>query len=430
MDARRVVRSIIAAVLMTALIPMGTFAGATDLFAQAGKVERETVAAETGVKLSPILIYDEDNLLKISIADVGKYHGDMCPNFITAFRATQLAIKKLWKNEIPKRGDFRIITANPGACAKDVFEFITRVVSTGDFMFELPVWHQTVEGPLQHHAPISPDCFRFTFIRKSTNDSVTIRVKEDVFPQGFFELLKKLKFEKTATPEQKRAFGKAAQEWKTRVKQWPLEKIFSIREGQIKGRLVSVRVRANVTDTEDKLLPILIYDEENLLKISIADVGKYHGDVCPCLIVGFRATQLAISQLWKDGIPKREDFKIMSAFPGRGSQDAFEFITRVKTRDDFTLQLPPETDIANISKDNLVFTFIQKSTGEQIKIWLKEEVFPGGAEEFFKLRKKAKFEKTTTLENKKAFESAKQELKKALMNLPLDKLFGFEKKVD
>ena len=204
--------------------------------------------------------------------------------------------------------------------------------------------------------------------------------------------------------------------------------------GIVEGETVSA-------ETGTKLSPISIYDEENLLKISIEDVGKYHGDLCPCAIVGFRATQLAISQLWKparpseegaggDEIPERKDFRIISALPAIGSQDAFEFITRVKTRGDFTLQLPPGTDIANISIENWVFTFIRKSTGKQIKVWLKEEVFPGGSEEFFRLRKKVKFEGTATPEEKEAFKSAKQELKKAFIILPLDNLFDFKKKVN
>ena len=47
-----------------------------------------------------------------------------------------------------------------------------------------------------------------------------------------------------------------------------------------------------------------------------------------------------------------------------------------------------------------------------------------------KLRKKVKFEKTATSEEKEAFKSDKQELKKALMNLPVHELFGFEKKMN
>jgi hypothetical protein len=109
-------------------------------------------------------------------------------------------------------------------------------------------------------------------------------------------------------------------------------------------------------------------------------------------------------------------------------QDTYGFPGGMKTRGDFIFQLPPGTDIANISIENWVFTFIRKSTGKQIKVWLKEEAFPGGSDEFFRLRKKMKFEGAATPEEKEAFESDKQELKKAFMILPPDKLFGFKKK--
>lgn len=191
--------------------------------------------------------------------------------------------------------------------------------------------------------------------------------------------------------------------------------------------VLTLMLTVTIARCEDMLTPISIYDEENLLQISIEDVGKYHGDVCPCLIAGFRATQLAISQLWKNEMPRREDFKIISAFPGRGSRDAFEFITRAKTRGDFTLELPEGTDIANISTDNWIFIIIRKSTGGRIRIWLKEEVFPGGPEKYFGLRKKAKFEKNPAPEEKEAFKSAKKKLKHRLISWPVERLFGFKK---
>jgi len=187
------------------------------------------------------------------------------------------------------------------------------------------------------------------------------------------------------------------------------------------------KVEGRTVAPKTNLAPVSIYDEENLLRISIEDVGKYHGDISFCAVVGFRATQFAIAQLWKDEIPKRKDFKIISAFPGKGSQDAFEFITRAKTRKDFNLKLPEGTSPQNLSIDNLVFTFTRKSTGKQIKIWVKEEIFPIGYKEFFNLRKKAKFDKMATPKEKKAFKLAKQELKEIVMSLPVDSLFGFQK---
>lgn len=172
---------------------------------------------------------------------------------------------------------------------------------------------------------------------------------------------------------------------------------------------------------------ISVYDEENLLILSIEDAGKFHGDVCLCVTAAFRATQLAIFQLWNDEIPRRENFKIISALPTQGSQDCFEFITRAKTRGDFALKLPQGTDIKNLSRDNWVFTFIRKSTGEQVRIQVKEEIFSEGSEKFFSLRKKVLFGNIATKDEKKTFILTKQKLKNDFINLPLDRLFEYKK---
>lgn len=378
--------SIVAAVLMTVLLPVGGFFGVTDLFAQAGKVEGKTVAAEIGAKLSPISIYDEESLLKISIEDVGKYHGDVGPCAIVGFKATQLAISQLWKDEIPKREDFRIISAFPGKGSQDAFEFITRAKTRKDFTLELP------EGTSL--ANISMDNWVFTFIRKSTGKQIKVWLEAEVFPGGaeeFFKLRKKAKFEKTATPEDKEAFKSAKQELKKVLMNLPLDKIFGFKLST-----------AEVIRERGALSPILIHDrvcfEKVPLKIFIEDIRKYRGNICPGVVISYRATQLAISQLWKparppeegaggDEIPKRGDFKIISAAPFPCIQATFEFITRVVTRGkaDFKIELPKGTDIENISEDNFVFTLIRKSTGASIKIRLREELF---SEKFFTLRKK------------------------------------------
>ncbi len=191
---------------------------------------------------------------------------------------------------------------------------------------------------------------------------------------------------------------------------------FSAQVGEIEGKAVG-------EEKETKLLPILIYDEKNLLEISIKDIGKYHGDICPCVVIGFRATWIAISKLWGDEIPKRNDFEIISKSPTLGTQDAFDFITRAKTgmnrQGDFKIELPQETNFENLSKDNFVFSFIRKSTGDSIEIKIKEEVFPEG---FFELRKKIK-SKRATRQEKEAFKSTQRELKYRLMNLPSNELF-------
>ncbi|MCK4446332.1 MAG: hypothetical protein KAW56_04545 [Candidatus Marinimicrobia bacterium] len=178
-----------------------------------------------------------------------------------------------------------------------------------------------------------------------------------------------------------------------------------------------------------KLSPILIYDEDKLLEITIEEAGKYHGDICVCLTIAFRATQFAISQLWRDEIPRRRDFKIVSALPTPGSKDAFEFITRVITRkkgEDFKLKMPKGTNIKNISKDNFTFTFIRKSSNEQIKILVKGTVFPEG---YFELRKRVKFNIPipATPDEVRTFKQTKQKLRDSLLYFwTVNKIFDFE----
>ena len=166
-------------------------------------------------------------------------------------------------------------------------------------------------------------------------------------------------------------------------------------------------------------LNIQIQDNEEILNISIEDVGEYHGHICPCTAVAFRAAQLALSKM--DLV--RGDIKILSAHPSDGHEMTFEYI--LGSNEDLTIELPEGTDAANLGKNNYVYTFIKKSTGESMEIRVKEEIFSWG---FFELRKKIKA-KTATEKEIKAFKSAKKELKEKLLYLPVDDLFTWEKKV-
>ena len=362
-----------------------------------------------------IPIYDEESLLKISIEDVGKYHGDIGFCVVVGFRATQLAISQLWQDEIPKREDFKIICAFPGKGSQDAFEFITRAKTRKDFTLKLP------EGTSL--STVTIDNLVFTFIRKSTGKQIKVWMKEAAFPpegsEEIFRLRKKVKFEKTATPEEKEAFKSAAQGLKKAAMSLPLDSLFGFKLST-----------AEVIPEKGKLAPILIYDricfEKVPLEISIEDIRKYRGNICPGVVFSFRATQLAISQLWKDEIPERGDFEIISTCPFPCSQASFEFLTRAVTREggkNFKIELPKGTDIKNITKDNFVFIIIRKSTGDSIKIRLREELF---SERFFQLRKK-KIEGRATPEEIKELKSIKQEFTHTFMNLPMDRLFESEK---
>ncbi|MCD6423729.1 MAG: hypothetical protein J7L42_06410, partial [Elusimicrobia bacterium] len=177
------------------------------------------------------------------------------------------------------------------------------------------------------------------------------------------------------------------------------------------------------TSTKEKVLsPISIYDKGHILELSMEDVGKYHGDICPCVVVSFRAMKLAISKLWGKEIPNRKDFKIISSLPTDGSEDTFEFITRAKKRGDFSFDLPQGTGKLKMSEKNYSFVFIKKSTDKRIKVSVKKEVFQEIDDRFFKIRKRIKLKKATKKEEK-IFELEKSKLKYVFMSLPPEDLF-------
>jgi hypothetical protein len=174
-----------------------------------------------------------------------------------------------------------------------------------------------------------------------------------------------------------------------------------------------------VTAAKEFVYPaVLIYDEEELQEISLAEVGAHHGEICPCVAFAFRSTLRAFSEeeLW-DGIPHRGDVKIISANPSDGHQMTFEYI--LNSSEDVIIQPPEGTDIINITADNFVYTFINKSTNESVTIRVTEDIFP---ERFFELRTKKKLG-TATSEEKKAFKLLWEKLKEKAMYKPVDRVF-------
>lgn len=189
--------------------------------------------------------------------------------------------------------------------------------------------------------------------------------------------------------------------------------------------LLIITILLSQCSSLNKLSPIFIYDKDDLLKISIEDAAKYHGDICLCSVIAFRTLQLCISELWKKDIPERSDFIITSALPTNGSQDIFEFITRVRTRyngKNFRLKMPPENK-KNITIENYVFTVIRRSNGKSIKIKVRPRIIPN---ELFKLRKKIKLDGTATMDDRKAFKDLKNKIKNNFITLPVKDLFEFE----
>ncbi len=174
--------------------------------------------------------------------------------------------------------------------------------------------------------------------------------------------------------------------------------------------------------------PIAIYDKENLLRLSVWNAARYHGDLDACGACAFRALQVALGLLWRDGIPRREDIRIESAHPSEGTRDMFEFVTRAATRGDLKIVLPPGTSIKEMAIANWVFIFTRKSTRESVEVRVKASVFPGGPKDFFSLRKKVKFDEDAGAELKRRFEAAKEELTASFLRNPPEELFEIKPK--
>jgi len=168
--------------------------------------------------LAPIPVYDGDTLVEISVEDVGEYHGDICVCAACAFRATQLGISEIWGEEIPARDDIRIISRLPTPGSRDCFLYITgtgpgiETKTKGEYKIILPDGTEVTDMSKPNLKKISKDngldnC-RFDICRKSTGDCYEVAVKEGVFPEGYFELRKKVKFSipAEATAAEKKTF--------------------------------------------------------------------------------------------------------------------------------------------------------------------------------------------------------------------------------
>ncbi len=181
------------------------------------------LTAAKALSYPSVQIYDGEELLTITIEDAGKYHGEgvveICPCVASAFKSTLRVFseEELW-NGTPHRGDVKINSGHPSDGHMMTFEYI--MGSTEDLTID--------EGA--DIVNITADNYVYTFTRKSTNDSVTIRVKEEIFPERFFELRTKCKLAKMGkgdvTKEEKKAFKLLWEELKEKLMYLQEDSIF------------------------------------------------------------------------------------------------------------------------------------------------------------------------------------------------------------
>jgi len=202
-------------------------------------------------ELESIVIDDGGTIIEITIDDVGNYHNERakdmkrqmlkkqhpnwtdeeinnkieeefagadgkCPCTSCAFRAVLLGISMVWGDEIPKRDDIKIISnlSTPGSC--QCFQYITGTgpkiepapKTKGEFHIILPngteITNKSIKNVKKNGINTDIDNRKFNISRKSTGEYFVVDVKDDVFPDDFFKLRKKVKFGKpeAATEEE------------------------------------------------------------------------------------------------------------------------------------------------------------------------------------------------------------------------------------
>lgn len=144
---------------------------------------------ERKLSAKPIRTMVDGNERIITLEGAFKYHGDQCPGTIIAYRAAQYGIELLFPNEIPERDDLLVVSRTPAGGVRDFIDFLMK----GDNPLQ--------KTPVPVGMEKSRDGFFFTITRKSTCETVDVRLDQALFPDDFFPLKKK-KQEKTITEDE------------------------------------------------------------------------------------------------------------------------------------------------------------------------------------------------------------------------------------
>jgi hypothetical protein len=174
------------AVLLTAFWPLAP-AGA-----HSGTPEEE-------VDLPALLFYEGDRVVKVSFKDVQDYYRSEThkrEEFDLAFsyRAFQVAKKEIWGDEVPRREDIQVFSPLPSPSSVLALRFITGGEEPAGDGFQLvlpggaPVQDLSYPNLYQLAGPVTVENYAITFTRRSTGESVTIKVKDGVLTEEYFRL--------------------------------------------------------------------------------------------------------------------------------------------------------------------------------------------------------------------------------------------------
>lgn len=81
------------------------------------------------------------------------------------------------------------------------------------------------------------------------------------------------------------------------------------------------------------LARIEVAEEVSALSFEFDDLVRYHGTKAICgLTVAYKVMEAAWETLWKEATPRRDVLTVATAFPGPGTRDGFEMVTRAVSR--------------------------------------------------------------------------------------------------
>ena len=144
------------------------------------------------------------------------------------------------------------------------------------------------------------------------------------------------------------------------------------------------------------------------------------GSLAVCEAVVYRVIQLAISQLWPEGVPVRADFGATWRHPDTGHEGTFRYILG----DAATLNkdIVDGTTDKDFTLDAYQYSFTNLDTGDTFEARVKDGVFPDG---FFELRTKVKTEQAAEAEEAR-FSQMWERARDSFIEMEDDQLFDFD----
>lgn len=157
--------------------------------------------------------------ITVTIADVGRFHGDVCAGSSFGFRASQIAFSRLYPGEIPPRGDQFVIVNPERSCPTDAISYITGA-RYGKGAPETGIRNKNIvfDGSLPS--------FSFIFSSMSTGRSVKLESRF-VLPKSFMELREKVVSGK-ATPAEEERFSRTSRSLGLYILTAPEKEIFEV----------------------------------------------------------------------------------------------------------------------------------------------------------------------------------------------------------